>query len=312
MYKASFVFLLIAFFFVATVGIVYSTDSTRVTFSHQETRPWRGNRGSDIGTVEYTVDWDLSITGKVTFPVDISVYNSNQIDPNASDEVNCKVTAPENEGSVTVTVVGSIDVTREGLVPITGHKDVSETLSKSTTTPIDEKEIPLGEIPIGPIEIPPAPPVYVILKPTLNLSSSIIASASVEGPATVSPSNLEWLSDGDIEIIIVYSSSEAQKDDSINLTIRDVNYSWDSWIIVELYFSLTPSDGKYITESQPLRYQTHNILSDGDVEVPFNITVIPEFPPALILPIFIAVTLAVIMVKKRDKRSRFHRISAKL
>jgi len=277
-----------------------SAATTRVSFSHQETFPWSDARNVVKNPYTYDVEWDLTITGTVTFPVDIDAYNDGTMDPDTDNNVNYKLTTPEKEGEVTFTVIGSIDITYHGTIKDRhAYKDVEKTIPLPVTTPLDEKEIPLGEIPIGPIEIPPAPPVYIILKPTLHLNSSIVANASVEGPATISPSNLEWLSDGDVEIITVHSSSGAQKDDSIILTIKDVNYSWDSYIVVGLYFSLTPSDGIHVADSPDLRYQTHNILSDENVTVPFNI---PEFPTIIALVIvFTSVTAILTFAKRRFK-----------
>jgi len=252
------------------------------------------NRASD----DYDIDLDLSIRGEVTFPVDLSVYNTNTIDPNASDEVSCKVTTPENEGTITITVTGSIDLAKKGLLPRIGH-EVDETRSISVTTPIDEINISLPPI---SIEISSVPPVYIILKPTFYLNSSIVASASVEGPATISQNNLEWFSDEAIEIITVYSSSEAQQDDSITLTIKDINYNWDSWIIVGVYLEVPPFPEKHVVDSPQLIYQTNDITSDGNVAVPFNITVIPEFPSWIILPLIMIAVLAVIVLKKTMQR----------
>jgi len=297
------VFLLISFLITATVGVAYCTDPTRVTFSHSKTSSWADNRASE----GYDIEWDLSITGEVTFPVDLSVNNTNTIYPNDSDEVSCEVTTPENEGSIIITVTGSIDVTTEvRRVTRTGHKEVYETKTFPITTPLGEREIPLGEILI-PVAIPTTPPipVNIILKPTLHLSSSIVASASVEGPATISQNNLEWISDGYLEIITVYSSSEAQEGDIITLTIKDINYNWDSWIIVGVYLevpSIIPE--KHVVDSPQLNYQTRNIASDGNVAVPFNIPVIPEFSPISISLIFIAITLVVTLIKKKLKYLR--------
>lgn len=266
---------------------VFAQGTTRVTFSHEESFSWGDSRTSG----EFTVDWNLTITGNVSFPVDFNVYNNETIDPASDDEVNYKLLTPENEGEVVITIMGSINVTKEGIIPVSGHKEVENTTSLAVTTPLGEWEmsfpIPIP-VPVGPIVV------TVTIIPTLYINASIVANATVQGPATISKTELTWETSGHVETITVHSSTEAQNGDEIALTVKDISYNWDASITVELKL-----EGIHLITSPPYQFETRSLPADGDETVPFNIQVIPEFTSPLVLVTILLFTTVMLLVSKR-------------
>jgi len=274
------------------VSPVFAQGTTRVAFSHEESFSWGDSRTSG----EFTVDWNLTITGNVTFPVDFNVYNNETIDPASDDEVNYKLLTPENEGEVVITIMGSINVTEEGIIPVSGHKEVENTTSLAVTTPLGEWEM---SFPI-PIPVPVGPfIVTVTIVPTLYINASIVANATVQGPATISETELTWETNGHIETITVHSSSAAQNGDEIALTVKDISYNWDASITVELKL-----EGIHLITSPPYQFETRSLPADGSPTIPFNIQVIPEFTSlALIITLILATSAVLIAKRKRPHRN---------
>ena len=266
---------------------VFAQETTRVTFSHEESFSWGDSRTSG----EFNVNWNLTITGNVTFPVDFNVYNNETIDPASDDEVNYKLLTPENEGKVIITTIGSINVTKEGIIPVSGYREVENTTSLPVTTPLGEWEmsfpIPIP-VPVGPITV------IVTIIPTLYINASIVANATVQGPATISKTEFIWETNGHVETITVHSSSEAQNGDEIVLTVKDISYNWDASITVELKL-----EGIHLITSPPYQFETRSLPSDGDITVPFNIQVIPEFTTVALIMTFILATLTVSVIKRK-------------
>jgi len=282
--KSVFVVGLMALLFASPV---FAQGTTRVTFSHEESFSWGDSRTSG----EFTVDWNLTITGNVSFPVDFNVYNNETIDPASDDEVNYKLVTPENEGEIAITTIGNINVTIENIITYTGHAEVENTTSLAITTPLGgwEMSFPIPiPIPVGPFIV------TVTIVPTLYINASIVANATVQGPATISKTELTWETNGYVETITVHSSTEAQNGDEIALTVKDISYNWDASITVELKL-----EGIHLITSPPYQFETHSLPADGDETVPFNIQVIPEFTSPLVLVTVLLFTTVMLLVSKR-------------
>lgn len=272
------------------VSPVLAQGTTKVTFSHEESFSWSNSKTSG----EFTVDWNLTITGNVSFPVDFNVYNNETIDPASDDEVSYKLLTPENEGKVVITTVGSINVTTEPIP--SGYIEVENTTSLSVTTPLGEWEmsfpIPIP-VPVGPITV------IVTIIPTLYINASIAANTTVQGPATISKTELTWETNGHIETVTVHSTSEAQNGDEIVLTVKDMSYNWDASITIELKL-----EGVHLITSPPYQFETRSLPAEGDTAVPFNIQVIPEFTIIGLMITLILGTSAVLILKRRDPQAR--------
>jgi len=264
---------------------VFAQGTTRVTFSHEESFSWGNTRTSG----RYTVNWNLTITGSMSFPVDFNVYNNEAIEPASDDEINYKLITPENEGEITITTIGYINVTIENLVTYTGQ--VENTTSLSVTTPLGEWEtsiqIPIP-VPVGPFIV------TVTIVPTLYINASITANATVQGPATISKTELLWETNGHVETVTVHSSSEAQNGDEIAVTVKDISYDWNASITVGLKL-----EGEHLITSPPYQFETRSLPADGNPAIPFNIQVIPEFTSLALIITFILITSAVFIAKRK-------------
>jgi hypothetical protein len=273
------------------VGATYS-GLTRVTFIAKDSFHWADPYGTMVDG--YRIAVDLWYTIELTLPVDVSVYNNDQMYPYSSGRVSFNVTVPKNEGMAVITYKGSITVTVEGK---TGHKYIDETKSKGITTPMSPgQEISLPEAPTR-IDVPPIT-VNIAPRATLSLICWIHGKPSVKGHATYSPVSLEWRYPGDVQKVTVYSSSTAQVGDTITLMIGDFGCSFVCYYAqLELYVY---DVDKWILG--PCYGNEHAIPpTPPDQTVPFYITIIPEFSQVLIIPIFLAVTLFVIITKKKWK-----------
>ena len=274
------------------VSPALAQTTTRVTFSHEESFSWSNSEP----TYGFTVEWNLSIIGNVSFTVDFDVYNNGTIDPASDDEVYNKLLTPEGEGNINITVIGDINVTKVGVVPVSGHKEVEKSTSLAVTTPMGEWQknvsIPIP-VPVGPIIV------TVTIIPTLYINSSISANATVQGLATISETELLWTMNGEVEITTVHSSSDAQIGDEIVLTVKDISYDWNASITVELKL-----EGMHLITSPPYQFETQSLPADDEVTVPFHINVVPEFTTVALIATLTIATSAVLIAKRKLMKTK--------
>jgi len=243
----------------------FAADTTRITFSHVEATSWSDSRETE----GYLVNWNLTTTTIVTFPVDIEAYDNGTVDPSSTDQVHFKLSTPEYEGEVNITVSGHINVTAKGIIPITGYTEFQNTTSIPVTTPLGEWNIsyPIPvPVPIGTIVI------VVTVKPTLYVNASVSADVALTGPAIAFTPPLTWKTDGAIENVTVIPV-DAELGDEIVVSAHNFAYNWNASLTVELKL-----EGIHLITSPPYWFKTPSLQADGEATVSFSITVIPEFP----------------------------------
>jgi len=243
----------------------FAADTTRITFSHVEASSWSDSRETE----GYIVNWNLTTTTIVTFPVDVDTYNNGSINPESSDEVCFRLSTPENEGLVNITVSGFINVTAKGIIPLTGYTEFQNTTSIPATTPLGEWEI---SYPI-PVPVPVGAFIIVVTAiPTLYINASVTANVALTGPAIAFTPPLTWKTDRAIENVTVIPVN-AEKGDEIVVSAENFTYNWNASLTVELKL-----EGIHLITSPAYWFETPSLQADGEATVSFSITVIPEFP----------------------------------
>jgi len=253
---------LIIFLFTASA---FAAGTTRITFSHVEATSW----GDTRETEGYIVEWNMTTTTTVSFPVDVDAYNNGTIDPSSTDQVCFKLSTPEYEGTVNITVSGHINITTKGIIPITGYTEFQNTTSIPATTSLGEWNIsyPLPvPVPIGAIII------IVTVVPTFYVNASVAANVTVTGPAIAFTPPLTWKTDGAIENVTVIPV-DAELGDEIVVSAHNFTYNWNASLTVELLLQ-----GIHLITSPTYWFETPSLQADGEATVSFNIQVIPEFP----------------------------------
>jgi len=243
----------------------FAQEATRITFLHSEASSWSDSRETE----GYIVNWNLTTTTIVTFPVYVDTYNNGSINPESSDEVCFRLSTPENEGLVNITVSGFINVTAKGIIPLTGYTEFQNTTSIPATTPLGEWEISypiLVPVPVGAFII------VVTAIPTLYINASVTANVALTGPAIAFTPPLTWKTDGAIENVTVIPV-DAKLGDEIVVSAENFTYNWNASLTVELKL-----EGMHLITSPAYWFETPSLQADGEATVSFSITVIPEFP----------------------------------
>jgi len=238
---------------------------------HSESSSWSDTRETE----GYIVEWNLTTAATVSFPVDLEAYNNGTLDPDSIDEVCFRLSTPENQGIVNFTVSGYLNVTAKGVIPITGYVDFENTTSWPVTTPLGEWNISY------PVPVPVPVGAFIIIvtvEPTFYVNASVAAGASVEGPATISATRLDWKTNGAVENVTVQSSTEAQNGQEIMVSAEYFSYDWNASLTVELSL-----EGIHLITSAPYWFKTPSLQADEEVTVSFSITVIPEFPRSILI-----------------------------
>jgi len=243
----------------------FALEPTRITFQHSEASSWSDSRETE----GYIVNWNLTTTTIVTFPVDIEAYDNGTVDPSSTDQVHFKLSTPEYEGTVNITVSGYVNVTAKGIIPITGYTEFQNTTSIPATTPLGEWEI---SYPI-PVPIPVGALIIVVTAiPTLYINASVTANVALTGPAIAFTPPLTWKTDGAIENVTVIPVN-AEKGDEIVVSAENFTYNWNASLTVELLLQ-----GIHLITSPTYWFETPSLQADREATVSFNIQVIPEFP----------------------------------
>jgi hypothetical protein len=243
----------------------FAQEPTRITFLHSEGSSWSDSRETE----GYIIEWNLTTTTTVSFPVDVNAYNNGTIDPPSTDQVCFKLSTPEHEGEVNITVSGDVNVTAKGIIPLTGYTEFQNTTSIPVTTPLGEWTIsyPIPvPVPIGTIVI------VVTVKPTLYVNASVSADVALTGPAIAFTPSLTWKTDGAIENVTVIPV-DAEKGEEIVVSAENFAYNWNASLTVELQL-----EGIHLITSPTYWFKTPSLHADGEATVSFNIQVIPEFP----------------------------------
>jgi len=275
---------LIIFLFTASA---FAADTTRITFSHVEATSW----GDTRETEGYIVEWNMTTAATVSFPVDVNAYNNGTINPPSTDQVCFKLSTPEYEGTVNITVSGHINITTKGIIPITGYTEFQNTTSIPVTTPLGEWNIsyPLPvPVPVGVIFI------TVTVVPTFYVNASVAANVALTGPAIAFTPPLTWKTDGAIENVTVIPVN-AEKGDEIVVSAENFTYNWNASLTVELLLQ-----GIHLITSPAYWFETPSLQADGNATVSFNITVIPEFTVAVLMITFTLITSATLLAKRKD------------
>jgi hypothetical protein len=253
---------LIIFLFTASA---FAADTTRITFSHVEATSWSDTRETE----GYIVEWNMTTAVAVSFPVDVDAYNNGTINPPSTDQVCFKLSTPEYEGTVNITVSGYVNVTAKGIIPITGYTEFQNTTSIPATTPLGEWEI---SYPI-PVPVPVGAFIIVVTAiPTLYINASVTANVALTGPAIAFTPPLTWKTDGAIENVTVIPV-DAELGDEIVVSAENFTYNWNASLTVELKL-----EGMHLITSPAYWFETPSLQADGEATVSFNIQVIPEFP----------------------------------
>jgi hypothetical protein len=242
----------------------FAAGTTRITFSHVEATSW----GDTRETEGYIIEWNMTTATTVSFPVDVDAYNNGTIDPSGTDQVCFKLSTPEYEGEVNITVSGHINITTKGIIPITGYTEFQNTTSIPASTPLGEWNI---SYPI-PVSIGVGVSITVTVIPTFYVNASVSADVALTGPAIAFTPLLTWETDGAIENVTVQPVS-AERGDEIVVSAHNFTYNWNASLTVELKLG-----GIHLITSPPYWFETPSLQADGDVAVSFNIQVIPEFP----------------------------------
>jgi hypothetical protein len=264
----------------------FAAGTTRITFSHVEATSW----GDTRETEGYIVEWNMTTTTTVSFPVDVDAYNNGTIDPSSTDQVCFKLSAPEYEGTVNITVSGHINITTKGIIPITGYTEFQNTTSIPASTPLGEWNI---SYPI-PVSIGVGVSITVTVIPTFYVNASVKADVALMGPAIAFTPPLTWKTDGAIENVTVIPV-DAELGDEIVVSAHNFTYNWNASLTVELKL-----EGIHLITSPPYWFKTPSLQADGDVAVSFNIQVIPEFTVAVLMITFTLITSAVLLAKRKD------------
>lgn len=265
----------------------FAQEPTRITFLHSEGSSWSDSRETE----GYIIEWNLTTTTTVSFPVDVDAYNNGTINPPSTDQVCFKLSTPEYEGEVNITVSGYVNVTAKGIIPLTEYTEFQNTTSIPVTTPLGEWEI---SYPI-PVPVPVGALVIVVtVEPTLYINASMTANVALTGPAIAFTPPLTWKTDGAIENVTVIPV-DAEKGDEIVVSAENFTYSWNASLTVELLLQ-----GIHLITSPPYWFETPSLQADGDVAVSFNIQVIPEFTVAVLMITFTLITSAVLLAKRKD------------
>jgi len=246
-------------------SLTFAQEATRITFLHTEESSW----GNTRETEGYVTEWNISTAATVSFPVDVEAYNNGTIDLEGEDEVCFRLQTPENEGLVNITVSGYLNVTAKGIIPVSGYVDFENTTSWPVTTPLGEWEISYAlpvPVPLGPLII------IVTVEPTLYVNASVTADATIQGPATISPTKLSWNLDGDVENVTVQSSTEAQNGKEITVSAENFAYEWNASLTAELSL-----EGTHLIRSPTYWFETPSLQADEEATISFSIEVIPEF-----------------------------------
>jgi len=242
----------------------FAAGTTRITFSHVEASSWSDSRETE----GYIVEWNMTTTTTVSFPVDVDAYNNGTIDPSSTDQVCFKLSTPEYEGTVNITVSGHINITTKGIIPITGYTEFQNTTSIPASTPLGEWNI---SYPI-PVSIGVGVSITVTVIPTFYVNASVAANVTLTGPAIAFTPPLTWKTDGAIENVTVIPV-DAELGDEIVVSAHNFTYNWNASLTVELKL-----EGIHLITSPPYQFETPSLQADGEAAVSFNITVIPEFP----------------------------------
>ena len=268
----------------------FAAGTTRITFSHVEATSW----GDTRETEGYIVEWNMTTTTAVSFPVDVDAYNNGTIDPSSTDQVCFKLSTPEYEGTVNITVSGYVNVTTKGIIPITGYTNFENTTSLPVTTPLGEWEI---SYPI-PVPVPVGALIIVVtVEPTLYINASVTADAALTGPAIIFTPPLTWKTDGAIENVTVIPVN-AEKGDEIVVSAENFTYNWNASLTVELLLQ-----GIHLITSPPYWFETPSLQADGEATVSFNIQVIPEFPHVAAVAVLCLAEAALLLHFKKKLRN---------
>lgn len=242
----------------------FAAGTTRITFSHVEATSW----GDTRETEGYIVEWNMTTTTTVSFPVDVDAYNNGTMDPSGTDHVSFKLSTPEYEGEVNITVSGYVNITTKGIIPITGYTEFQNTTSIPASTPLGEWNI---SYPI-PVSIGVGVSITVTVIPTFYVNASVAANVTLTGPAIAFTPPLTWKTDGAIENVTVIPV-DAELGDEIAVSAHNFTYNWNASLTVELLLQ-----GIHLITSPTYQFETPSLQADGEATVSFNITVIPEFP----------------------------------
>ncbi|MCJ7631408.1 hypothetical protein MUP77_03260 [Candidatus Bathyarchaeota archaeon] len=268
----------------------FAAGTTRITFSHVEATSW----GDTRETEGYIVEWNMTTTTTVSFPVDVDAYNNGTINPPSTDQVCFKLSTPEYEGTVNITVSGHINITTKGIIPITGYTEFQNTTSIPASTPLGEWNI---SYPI-PVSIGVGVSITVTVIPTFYVNASVTANVALTGPAIAFTPLLTWETDGAIENVTVIPV-DAELGDEIVVSAHNFTYSWNASLTVELKL-----EGIHLITSPPYWFETPSLQADGEATVSFNIQVIPEFPHvAAVAMLCLAETALLLHLKKKLKPS---------
>lgn len=268
----------------------FAQEATRITFSHVEATSW----GDTRETEGYIIEWNMTTATTVSFPVDVDAYNNGTIDPSSTDQVCFKLSTPEYEGTVNITVSGHINITTKGIIPITGYTEFQNTTSIPASTPLGEWNI---SYPI-PVSIGIGVSTTVTVIPTFYVNASVAANVALTGPAIAFTPPLTWKTDGAIENVTVIPV-DAELGDEIVVSAHNFTYNWNASLTVELKL-----EGIHLITSPPYWFETPSLQADGEAAVSFNITVIPEFPHVAAVAVLCLAEAALLLhFKKKLKPS---------
>lgn len=267
----------------------FAAGTTRITFSHVEATSW----GDTRETEGYIVEWNMTTTTTVSFPVDVDAYNNGTIDPSSTDQVCFKLSAPEYEGTVNITVSGHINITTKGIIPITGYTEFQNTTSIPASTPLGEWNI---SYPI-PVSIGVGVSITVTVIPTFYVNASVTANVALTGPAIAFTPPLTWKTDGAIENVTVIPV-DAELGDEIVVSAHNFTYNWNASLTVELKL-----EGMHLITSPPYWFVTPSLQADGEATVSFSITVIPEFPRVAAVAVLCLAEAALLLHFKKKLRN---------
>jgi hypothetical protein len=265
----------------------FAQEATRITFQHSEASSWSDSRETE----GYIIEWNMTTAATVSFPVDIDVYDNGTINPPSTDQVCFKLSTPEYEGTVNITVSGHINITTKGIIPITGYTEFQNTTSIPVTTPLGEWNI---SYPI-PVPVPVGALIIVVTAiPTLYINASVTANVALTGPAIAFTPPLTWKTDGAIVNVTVIPVF-AELGDEIVVSAENFTYNWNASLTVELKL-----EGMHLITSPAYWFETPSLQADGEAAVSFNIQVIPEFTVAVLMITFTLITSAVLLAKRKD------------
>jgi hypothetical protein len=266
----------------------FAQEATRITFLHSEASSWSDSRETE----GFIVRWNVTTTTVVSFPVGVEAFDNGTMDPSGTDKVCFKLSTPQNQGEVNITVSGYVNVTAKGIIPITGYTEFQNTTSIPVTTPLGEWNI---SYPI-PVPIPVGALVIVVtVEPTLYINASVTANVALTGPAIAFTPPLTWKTDGAIENVTVIPVN-AEKGDEIVVSAENFTYNWNASLTVELLLQ-----GIHLITSPTYWFETPSLQADGDVAVSFNIQVIPELTATVLMITFTLITSVVLLAKRKDQ-----------